>query len=224
MDGEAPTLGYATCGSSGASSNSEEIIPGERVEFNVELPGSVDCQGAQAGYVWAAIFFGIPRGEDGSVALDPLEESSYRLKIGLTGLTAVPVVMMFPDFEQTSTAEASPPSPQASAPDQENWTSYSDPLGWTIDLPSGWLAQPIHSAGNISLDGAHFASGDVTHEEAADPVDAFFPDAGEVMLFVWHEERVGDSPVDDSSMPLSWIPRQATRWISVPADFHTPSS
>jgi hypothetical protein len=202
-----PTLGHASCGAAGASSATEDVIPGERISDEVDLPGSAACEGTQAGYVWAASAPSSLARADSSVELDPIADGE-RLQDGLLGLTAAPVVMTFPEAPNPTSASPTldEPSPSRSVADTR-WTSYTDPMGWTIDVPSEWLTEPFHDSGGTTFDGAHFASGDVTHQSAPDPISDVLPDTGEVMLFVWHEETgTAETPTDDSTLPLSFDP------------------
>src|SRR4029079_19180087 len=92
-----PTLGYASCNSSAASSEGDTIAGvGERISIQTELQTTDACGGAQRGYVWGvgtSRAFADPRG---MAPPDPITVRGY-----LHGITAVPVTMTFPDPVQT---------------------------------------------------------------------------------------------------------------------------
>jgi hypothetical protein len=127
-----PTLGYASCGSSAASSQHDDISGiGERISMEADLTVSANCAGSQPGYVWAARGSQSFADPSGGPNPDPVAGGAKVL-----GLTAVPVAMTFPD---AATGEASPLSTTPGPTDVPIvYKQYKDPFGWSIDVPSGW--------------------------------------------------------------------------------------
>jgi hypothetical protein len=134
-----PTLGYNSCGASSASSAGEELIPGLRISYEVDLPTSPDCEGPRPGYVWGATGESRLANAEGGVQTDPLQDGNA-LDTPLLGLTAVPVVMTFPDFELVTNATTSPTNaePTGSPSVEESWNTITDVMGWTMSFPSSW--------------------------------------------------------------------------------------
>jgi hypothetical protein len=98
------------------------------------------CQKLEPGYVFAATG-GKPIVRDG-VASDPLQPGGA----SLYALSAVPIT-----FEWQAEAAPSAPTPTTST----GMTTYTDPLGWTIDVPDGWTSGPIAlEVGLITTTGA----------------------------------------------------------------------
>jgi hypothetical protein len=104
------------------------------------------------------------------------------------GLTAVPVAMTFPDQEVETTppnggSDGVPTStPTVDGP--TTYTSFTDSVGWTMDVPEGWSSKAIASTSitGIGGSGQEFNGDGLT-------VDVF---QGEAVVF----------PADDSSYPL----------------------
>jgi hypothetical protein len=181
-----PTLGYASCGSSAASSQHDEIAGiGERISMQTDLTASANCAGAQPGYVWAARGSQSFADPTGAPSPDPLAGGAKVL-----ALTAVPVAMTFPD-QQVKTAPpnggsvgitTSTPTVGAST----TYTSFTDSVGWTIDVPDGWSSMAIASNSITGLGGSgqEFRGDGLT-------VDVF---QGEAVVL----------PADDSTYPLNF--------------------
>src|SRR5207344_985015 len=76
-------------------------------------------------------------------------------------------------------------------------TTYTDPLGWSIDVPEGWTAESFEEFdGRRTQTGARFFSG------ALDPGGGTA--SGEMLVTVSHfEGGPVDAPADDSTFPLS---------------------
>jgi hypothetical protein len=64
---------------------------------------------------------------------DPV--GGIRSDVGIIGFAAVPVSFDFP----LTGASSGPPSGSSST--EIGWTTYTDPLGWTLDVPATWKAQ-----------------------------------------------------------------------------------
>jgi hypothetical protein len=131
-----PTFGYGSCALGVASSTFH--APAESgvaaIQIDVQLSG---CEGAQPGYVWAAFATSSLAGPE-SARLDPITAGAQSGT--LASLTAASVTMIFPDGGVVAASTVTEPttavSPSAVAP--VTWSSYSDPMGFTIDLPSDW--------------------------------------------------------------------------------------
>ena len=94
------TLGYASCGAAGGSSDGKNMAAGFSIILDTSLPASANCSGQQPGYAWGAQATTSLADGNGGVATDPLQGASG---VPLMGLTAVPVVMTFPDLAQGPT-------------------------------------------------------------------------------------------------------------------------
>jgi hypothetical protein len=134
-----PTLAYASCGSSGAGAPSGMTSSSWGSQFNlsidVQLDPAAGCGGEQPGYAWVAeaeTSFTTP---DGSLQRDPLATPGAHVSF----LTAVPIVAVFP--------QSAAPAPTADPTGEPAWSNYSDPLGWTVDVPPGWTTETWADAG-----------------------------------------------------------------------------
>jgi hypothetical protein len=148
--------------------------------------GDSDCQSPQPGYVYAAVASETPVGLS-AVAVDPFRSSNAPL----LGLTAVPVTFGWSDQLATSAppTQATSPSPTDA---QLTWSTYTDRLGWTIDVPEQWVIEPIQGE---TTQGAAFVSGTAGTGDFAPPPD------GVTVRIVHAFDDV--STADDSSFPLS---------------------
>ena len=186
-----PALGFASCGTSGGSSRYEEMIPGDRITLDTQLDPSAACEGEQPGYVWGAV--GDPTLVDrGGVTRDPIAEgSACGIDACLEGITAVPVVMSFPDVnvEQTDVAQPSIVETSTSSPavGENQWQPFTDSIvGWTMHVPDGWASQRIASTPITGFGGSGYEfTGDAL------TVDVF---QGEALVI----------PGDDSTFPLDY--------------------
>jgi hypothetical protein len=200
--GGTPTLAFASClatlaSSDAVSASDSTDLGGIQIGLGIEIDvalASDNCTGPQAGYAMA-VLADRSLASDGVLTSDPLAGGGT----GLLGLTALPIVVVFPELEPETTAPASPTPSQE--PSDTEWTTYTDPLGWTIDVPSEWLGDTFDREGYT---GARFGSGDETYQDGISPIDRYFPDPGEVMVFVWHESGGTDIPRDDSAFPLDY--------------------
>jgi hypothetical protein len=165
-------------------------------------PVDASCQ-HEAGYVFVAIT------EKDLGTGDPL--GGIRSDVGVVGFAAVPVSFAFP------TSSGAPPTDlTTSTPVQ--WTTYTDKLGWTIDLPNGWSSGSIapdpsspHSI--VTVTGSWFSSGAVASLpscEVSTPTpgttetscaEGPVASPGQVVLIVDHSAKNPDIR-DDSSLPL----------------------
>jgi hypothetical protein len=185
-----PALGYRSCGTSDASSSYEQMIPGDHISLDVRLPASAACEGAQPGYVWGAV--GDPTLIDTSndgVTRDPIADgSSCGADACLEGITAVPVVMTFPDVNVQQTDAAQPSVVGATqSPVADRWVPFTDDrVGWTMYVPSTWTSKAIANTPVTGLSGTgqEFAGDGLT-------VDVF---QGEALVI----------PRDDPSYPLDY--------------------
>jgi hypothetical protein len=123
----------------------------------------------------------------------------------LTSFAAVPIT-----FEWPAEAASSAPTPTVST----GWTTYTDPLGWTIDVPDGWTSGPIALEVGLTITtGAWFTSGAVASLPTCQ-VSTPTPGAtatscregpvaspGQVVLTVAHSTKNPDIR-DDSPIPL----------------------
>jgi hypothetical protein len=181
------TLGYASCGATGGSSDGKNMAPGFSITLDTSLPASANCSGQQPGYAWGAQATTSLADGNGGVATDPLQGTSG---VSLMGLTAVPIVMTFPDAEVPSTTE--PPGPPTVSPtgappvDTVNWNSYHDPSGMTMDVPDSWSS---HSIDNSQITGIGGTGMEFTGSGLK--LDVFTPES---VIF----------PADDSSFPLNF--------------------
>jgi hypothetical protein len=136
-----PTLAYASCGSTAASSAYHAPAGSGTggIALDVHLEGSAECSGAQPGYVWAATAATALGSETGQIAEDPLQ-SDGPFRGGLLAFTAAPVTMVFPQSDAETTAPTSPTPERSASPTVEPvvWTTYDGGLGFTMELPADW--------------------------------------------------------------------------------------
>jgi hypothetical protein len=85
-------------------------------------PVDASCQ-HQAGYVFVAIT------SDDLGTGDPV--GGIRSDVGVVGFAAVPVSFAFP------TSSGAPPT-DLTTPTTVEWTTYTDKVGWSIDVPTTW--------------------------------------------------------------------------------------
>ncbi|HEX6844277.1 MAG TPA: hypothetical protein VF235_04090 [Actinomycetota bacterium] len=155
-----------------------------------ESPG---CVSPQPGYVFAAMAYE-PLGGD------PLEGGD----VSLIGLSAVPLAFAW-DEEPPPPTVGPIPTPTASAsvgPAEVVWTTYTDPLGWTIDVPAGWQQTEFTTKdGTVSSSGAAFAPQDTPIPDGA-PTAPSLP--GQMIVYVFHASGGPyRQPENDSSLPLA---------------------
>jgi hypothetical protein len=188
-----PALGFASCGAPTGSSSYEDIIPGDRISLDAELQASETCEGAQPGYVWGAV--GDPTlidRESGGVTRDPIADgSTCGADACLDGITAVPVVMTFPEFDVQHTDVAQPSQVETSVPSPINepttWRSFTnDSVGWTMQVPTTWKSVSI---ANTQVTGMTGSGQEFTGDGLT--VDVF-------------QVEVVVMPADDSTYPLDY--------------------
>lgn len=144
------TLGYASCGSSAASTDGHSTQVGFSMVLDTSPQASAECVGGQPGYVWAAQAT-IPLADANHGLIDPIQDGGPANTV--LGLTAVPITMVFP---AAGTEDASPvstgPSPTEAPP---VYKQYTDPYGWTVDVPDAWRTKVI-DVGGPGTHGAQF--------------------------------------------------------------------
>ena len=90
----------------------------------------------------------------------------------IDGLTAVPIVAV---FSETGAVPTTTPTPTETASDLPlTWSTYTDPLGWTVDVPPGWTTQHYAGAGaGFSGDGLSVSvtRGGVNADDSSFPLD-----------------------------------------------------
>jgi hypothetical protein len=169
------------------------VSGGAQLTVNLdELRASSDCTSPQAGHVFAA-------SAAQPIVGDPLEDPHPPL----TGLSAVPVAFEWSEAPPSSVG----PTPTAS--ETLAWTTHTDPLGWTIDVPEGWTTLRIDGSDpQGAYQGEAFSDGAILHTPAGPT--SLNVDQPNVLLEIYHAE--GDSvtpPADDSAFPLSYDDLQA---------------
>ena len=158
MTSDVPTLAYSSCGSTAASSafHSPSGSDVAGIALDVSLSGSAICTSQEPGYVWAATAGTALGTETGEIGADPLQ-GEPPTPDGLLGLTAVPVTMVSTSLPEKSTAPTSPPLGLTGSPDTGSvaFTTYTDPYGWTLDVPQDWSTEAIQTPGS-GTQGARF--------------------------------------------------------------------
>jgi len=222
FDGFRASLGYRStsdsCPASGTTTPFEPVPAGagtdqgdsgvtlgsySKARLDVHLPVESASCADQPGYVFIVL-------TDGSFdPVDPLAGIPEDTR--LLAFVAAPVSLTFPVARETTS-----PSPTAvSVP----WTTYTDPLGWTIDVPDGWSTGTIapDQMGSIGAggSGAWFSSGEPLPIPSG-VLGLFGPDPapGQVILRVFHDYK---NPVvtDDSPLPLdadALLKHQGNEW------------
>jgi hypothetical protein len=162
-------LGYGACGGPISQKSSEQVI----LAIDVDLSTLTACSGEVPGYAWGATATSeIPFG------YDPLAASAG---LPLMSLTAVPILVVTPEDGSVSPGPSVEPSLTTS-----QWTTYTDRMGWTMDVPTSWESRSISntSVTGIGGSGQEFTGDGVT-------MDVFQPEL--VIL-----------PADDSTFPLDY--------------------
>jgi len=121
---------------------------------------------------------------------------------GVLLFAAVPVSFLFPSTQGSSGPPTSPPP----SPNSPPVNGYTDPRGWTIDVPDGWITRPIETGTtHESWSGAWFGTGEPTDAVVTDP-ERMTPGRGDVLVILDRHEHVGLHlmPQDDSSLPLTF--------------------
>jgi hypothetical protein len=167
--GSFAALGYGSCNqyASVVSGGNQTSDGGSSSGLAIEVQLTDVCQGYVQGYAWAAT-----SSQPLYPHTDPILHRAPDTPV-LSTLTAVPVVMVFPSGGGETTV-SSTPAPTAQA---VGWTTYTDPKGWSIDVPTDWDVQIITQGGN---DGAAFSTGDLSLQIGIVPIqttgdDSRFP-------------------------------------------------
>jgi hypothetical protein len=177
---EEPTLGYASCGVAGASS--DRTGPAG-ISIDVSLPGSADCAGPVPGYVWAAQSNKSLASAGGTPSADPIAEGGV-----LSALTAVPITAYFPTMEVPASVETITPTPEPtlSPAAEPDWQTIDDASGWTMSFPPDWTAAVFGEQAKV---GHAVYSG-----QGGAPSG--------LVVDVWTDPTAAVEPADDSSFPL----------------------
>ncbi|MDP9299944.1 MAG: hypothetical protein M3P43_03470 [Actinomycetota bacterium] len=168
-----------------------DAVTAARSELGVNL-GSRDgtsCAQEEPGYVFVAT--GGKPIVLGGVAFDPLQPGGPTLY----SLSAVPITFEWPD-------EAAPSAPPTSTMSTA-WTTYTDALGWTIDVPRDWVRKKIDgSDARQAYDGAAFGSSTPDQQPGGPTTIGASP--GEVALLLYHAEGgLPVPPTNDTGPPTS---------------------
>jgi hypothetical protein len=147
----------------------------------------------QAGYVFVAIT------QKDLGTGDPL--GGIRSDVGVVGFAAVPVSFVFP------TSSGAPPTDLTTSTPVE-WTTYTDKLGWTIDVPTTWDTLRLEGSDpRGDYNGAAFGSAPLTRYPGG-PTTVGAP-PGEVSLLLYRSVCTvcqGPGPRDaenDTQFPLT---------------------
>jgi hypothetical protein len=192
------------CGGTGSITGFEETqndadSPGislgtySRGQLGIGLaPVDASCQ-HEAGYVFVAIT------SDDLGTGDPL--GGIPSDVGVVGFAAVPVSFAFP------TSSGAPPTDLTTSTPVE-WTTYTDKLGWTIDVPTTWDTLRLEgSDARGDYNGAAFGSAPLTRYPGG-PTTVGAP-PGEVSLLLYRSVCTvcqGPGPRDaenDTQFPLT---------------------
>jgi hypothetical protein len=128
------------------SANDAVASAGSELGVNLGSREGIACAQEEPGYVFVATSE-TSIVSDG-VAIDPLQGTGGP-GLHLTAFAAVPIAFEWPD----GTASSAAPTPTTTI----SWTTYTDPLGWTIDVPVGWLKSPVAFTDGSRIEGAAFA-------------------------------------------------------------------
>jgi hypothetical protein len=169
-----------------------------RGQLQFTLPPQGDACRAQVGYVFVAIT------DQGLATTDPL--GGIPVTTGVLGFAAVPVSIVFLSQGASATTVSTTTDPAGYL-----WTTYTDRLGWTIDVPADWVSQRIEDdLGKVSYSGAAFGSSapEVDNGPSATPTlgpAALGAAPGEVMVALYElDGGPGPSFTDDSTLPLTF--------------------
>ncbi len=194
-------IGQGSCDVSGSTTNSHSpgqigpngfISAGSALAVILDVSSAAGCSEQEPGYVYAAVADTAIGGDGLSGTL--LGPGDHRL----LAFAAVPITASLPRPDESSSASISPTEGPI------KWTSHSDSLGWTIDVPESWVVHPIDgSDSRVSYQGSAFGSAPLEH--APGGPTTVFPPTGEVMLMITHREGGPlEPPADDSAFPLSY--------------------
>ena len=165
-----------------------------RGQLQFALPPQDEACRDQAGYVFVAIT------DQGLATTDPL--GGIPVTTGVLGFAAVPVSFLFMSQDAGSLPPSSTLSPSPIATPAHG---YTDPLGWTIDVPDGWVTTKIDGSGGVATyEGAAFGSARPLFEPGGPEYLGAQP--GEVVLELYHagSSTGSETPTDDSVYPLNF--------------------
>lgn len=190
------------------SANDAVAAAGSELGVNLGSRDGTSCAQEEPGYVFVATSERTIVSD--GVAIDPLQGAGGSGLL-LTSFAAVPISFEWPDQAASSSAPTSAPSTA--------WTTYTDPLGWTVDVPASWISGLIRSNATSlatgSDSGAWFTSGEPLPIPSGVPArDGPDPAPGEVIIKIFHSTK---SPTveNDSALPLdadALLHRQGNEW------------
>ena len=125
-EGTGAETGFEQVGDATDTNLAGSVAKGTYARGNIQIglhPMTVACR-EQPGYV----YIGLTQGDLGTG--DPL--AGMPAGANVIAFAAVPASFVFPSPQDSG---APPISPTEAAAD---WTSHTDPLGWTIDVPANW--------------------------------------------------------------------------------------
>jgi hypothetical protein len=143
-----------------------------RGQLDLKLSGQDPSCQQQGGYAFVVI------SDEPVSTTDPL--AGLPSGAGVFAFSAVPLTFTFP----TVAASSAPPSLDTSTPPQMAWTTYTNDLGWTIDVPRTWDTTKLDgSDANGDYDGAAFGSAPL-EQYPGGPTTVGAP-SGEVLLILY---------------------------------------
>jgi hypothetical protein len=162
-----------------------------RVDLSIEADATAgtDCGADTSAYTWVATAtWGSPNGKTG----DPLDGDSSPY----VAVTAVPFILSIPENTPV-----------------EGMSTYTDPLGWSVDYPAAWIVTPFtdHTKASGPVSGAAISNLPMSLDAGGYPgvaTDGSFE--GGVAVVVAHVDgSVFALPRDDSTFPLDPSAAQA---------------
>src|SRR5206468_11539730 len=105
-----------------------------RGQIGIQLSAVGKSCDPQPGYVFVTITDAAVDMHTPATGLDPL--SGLPPDAGVLGFVAVPATFRFPTAPESLTPPSSTP-----APTEAGWTTYTDPMGWTIEVLAAWETQ-----------------------------------------------------------------------------------
>jgi hypothetical protein len=184
LGSSSPVLTGGSSGSDGAP------LPEGTLRVSLPTAGTPGCDQTEPGYVFGAILSSAPADP---TAVDPLRGEAP----GLQAIVVVPVAFALPD------GNVGEPSRTGSQPAAAGaWTTYTDPLGWTIDVPTAW--RTLTFAGPPAVPRYAYGASLFSGPPIVAPGGPFSasPADGDLMVKIWHDDRDA-SIADDSTFPLS---------------------
>ena len=195
------------------SPNDAVTSAGSELGVNLGSREGTSCAQEEPGYVFVATSERTI--VSGGEAIDPLQWAGGPGLL-LTSFAAVPITFEWPDEVPSSVA----PTLGTSTPASSAWTTYTDPLGWTVDVPASWTSGQIGSnttccLASGSASGAWFSSGEVAAIPSGSSANLGpDPAPGQVILKIFHSTK--DPTVEnDSTLPLdadTLLHHQGNEW------------